>query len=264
MNKFYIMADPHGSFKPFRDFYNRIKNTISAEDKITIIVLGDFGANFFFNYRDEDFKKKLGTYPFEYFIIRGNHEERPSICAAKEGSVWHVDKYAENVVYVENAYPYIKYALDFPATYEFAGHRTLVVPGAYSVDKYKRLSAGWSWFENEQLTENEKNIGKALVNSDSYDLILSHTAPICYEPTDLFLSVVDQSMVEKDMERYLGYIEYAAKYKVFMWGHYHQFREYPRNIGVPTFENPRQLMVYQDHFVELEDVVNNPELVKKI
>ena len=57
MNKFYIMADPHGSFKPFRDFYNRIKNTISAEDKITIIVLGDFGANFFFNYRDEDFKK---------------------------------------------------------------------------------------------------------------------------------------------------------------------------------------------------------------
>lgn len=96
------------------------------------------------------------------------------------------------------------------------------------------------------------------------DIVLSHTCPICYEPTDLFLSFVDQSMVEKDMERYLGQIEYQLDYSVHLWGHYHQYREYPREIGVPCSKNPRQLMLFNDYVVELQDVMTNKNLVNRL
>ena len=65
----------------------------------------------------------------------------------------------DNVVYVENEYPYIKYAYDKPAVYNINGYQTLVLPGAYSVDKYVRLQNGWSWFEQELPTEEEMNDG---------------------------------------------------------------------------------------------------------
>lgn len=254
IGKIYVMGDIHGSFKPIRDFHLR-HNTNKEYNEVdkTMILLGDAGLNFFFNHRDEEFKKKLGKYPFTYFVVRGNHEERPSICAENNPDKWHREPFWGWRVWVENDYPYIKYAEDFVALYFIpAGieyvepedptqddievpiyYRTLVIPGAYSVDKYKRLQAGWSWFPQEQLNESEMLAGKALLEPFNWkcDLVLSHTCPIIYEPTDLFLSVVDQSMVDKSMERYLGEIEYKLDYKTWLWGHYHQFRDYPRPDG---------------------------------
>jgi 3-oxoacid CoA-transferase subunit A len=109
---------------------------------------------------------------------------------------------------------------------------------------------GWSWFENEQLTQEEMNEGLELINilNNKCDLVLSHTCPIIYEPTDLFLSCVDQSMVDKSMERYLGEIEYTLDYKAWCWGHYHQHREYPSPDG------RRRLMLMHD-VVRLKDVM---------
>lgn len=252
--KIYVMGDIHGSFKPIRDFHLRhnCNKEYNEADK-TMILLGDAGLNFFFNHRDTEFKKKLGKYPFTYFVVRGNHEERPSICAENNPDKWHRELFWSWWVWVENDYPYIKYAEDFVALYFIpAGieyvepedptqddievpiyYRTLVIPGAYSVDKYRRLQMGWSWFPQEQLNESEMLAGKALLESFNWtcDLVLSHTCPAIYEPTDLFLSVVDQSMVDKSMERYLGEIEYRLNYKAWLWGHYHQFRDYPRPDG---------------------------------
>lgn len=254
IGKIYVMGDIHGSFKPIRDFHLRhnTNKEYNEADK-TMILLGDAGLNFFFNHRDEEFKKKLGKYPFTYFVVRGNHEERPSICAERYPDKWHLEPMWGWQVWVENEYPYIKYAMDYVTMYNIPfgvdyidpensweddieitrTYKTLVIPGAYSVDKYKRLQAGWSWFPQEQLSESEKLAGKSLINAFGWncDLVLSHTCPIIYEPTDLFLPIVDQSMVEKDMERYLGEIEYKLDYKAWMWGHYHQFRDYPRPDG---------------------------------
>ena len=254
IGKIYVMGDIHGSFKPIRDFHLRhnANKEYNKADK-TMILLGDAGLNFFFNYRDEEFKKKLGRYPFTYFVIRGNHEERPSICAKKNPDKWHKESFWDGEVWVENDYPYIKYAMDYVSFYNIPygidyqtpensadddieislTYRTLIIPGAYSVDKYKRLQMGWSWFPHEQLSKEEMNQSIQLLNKNNWkcDLVLSHTCPIIYEPTDLFLSVVDQSMVEKNMERYLGEIEYKLDYKAWLWGHYHQFRDYPRPDG---------------------------------
>lgn len=145
MSKILMTADMHGSWKPIRDLYETmLKKQPLTEDDV-LIILGDFGANFFFNHRDTEYKKKLGKYKITYFIIRGNHEERPSICMNKNPNAWHMEEFWGNQVYVENDYPYIKYALDIPAKYEIPtaqgdSIKTLVLPGAYSVDKYVRLA----------------------------------------------------------------------------------------------------------------------------
>lgn len=278
----YIMGDIHGSFKPIRDFHlrhNTNKEYIQDNNKV-MILLGDAGLNYFFNERDENFKKKLGKYPFTYFVIRGNHEERPSICAEKNPNEWHKESAWGNWVWIENKYPYIKYAMDYVAKYYIPHgdfnweddieniplYETLVIPGAYSVDKYKRLQEGWSWFPQEQLSKSEMLAGKTALNifGWDFDLILSHTCPRIFEPTDLFLPTTNQALVEKDMEIYLGELEYKLNYKAWLWGHYHAHREYPRDIIKPSFENPRQLMLFNEYAVELTDVMENKNTVIKL
>ena len=69
-----------------------------------------------------------------------------------------------------------------------------------------------------------------------------------FEPTDLFLATVDQSMVDKTMERYLGMIEYNLKYNLWCWGHYHKTRIYPI-----TEDKQQRLMLFNDKVIELKD-----------
>ena len=83
---------------------------------------------------------------------------------------------------------------------------------------------GWAWFKDEQLTPEEMDNGlnNLEILHHKCDLILSHTCPCIYEPTDLFFSSIDQSTVDKSMERYLGTIEYSTDYKAWLWGHFHE------------------------------------------
>lgn len=259
----YLIGDLHGKFQPVRDFYLRHNTSKDFRDAEKVLIcLGDFGANFFLDGpegRDAEFKSKLGRYPFTYFVIRGNHEQRPSICADENPDAWHEEFFFGNKVYVENEYPYIKYALDFPALYYICGNKTLCIGGAYSVDKYRRLALGWSWFPQEQLDEAEMEQGRQLLNIHDWkvDLVLSHTCPICYEPTHLFLDAVDQSTVDKSMERYLGEIEYKLEYRAWCWGHYHQYLEYPLSN-----DDCRRLMLFNDVTIELDNLMSGEELIK--
>lgn len=257
MRHMYAIGDIHGDFKAVRDFVQRniqLHKDAANGDENILICLGDFGGNFFFNHRDEGFKNKLSKYPFTYFVIRGNHEERPSICMEKFPDKWHTEEYFGNNVYVENDYPYIKYALDVPAVYQINGARTLVIPGAYSIDKFRRIANGWSWFASEQLTNSEMDLGLNLIKEYGYqfDMVLSHTCPIMFEPTDLFLTFVDQSIVDKTMERYLGQVEFLLNYKLWLWGHYHADRIYP-----DTGDGQRIMLFHQ--VINLDQWLKNRE-----
>lgn len=246
MGKIYILGDIHGNYHPIKKLINAVKSEVD-----TIILLGDAGLNYFFNYRDKKTKEKINKYGVNIFIIRGNHEERPSICMENNPDAWHMEDYWDNQVYVENNYPFIKYALDIPSIYKIPTAQgkpieTLILPGAYSVDKLHRLKNNWSWFNQEQCNKQEREIGTQLVEfKQNYDLVLSHTCPIIYEPTDLFLSMVDQSTVDKTTERWLGGIEYNLNYKLWCWGHYHSNRIYPR------IENKDKLMLFNDCCLDL-------------
>lgn len=280
----FALADIHGKWQIIRDFYKKHKETenfnhFNREDNV-IILLGDAGLNYFFNHRDTEAKTKLNSYPFTYFIVRGNHEERPSVCAEKYPDKWHTEEFWGNTVYVENDYPHIKYALDEVALYHIPYitgycegteeneyndedmpywdfYKALVIPGAYSVDKHHRLANGWSWFEGEQLTREEMIRGKELINRlDKVDFIFSHTCPIIFEPTDLFLSCVDQSMVDKTMERFCGGVEFNLDYRAWMWGHYHAFRDYPRTDG------RKKLMLFNGIAVNIKEYLEWEEYKK--
>ena len=248
MNRIFLLADLHGSYKPIRDLNVRLIKKLDKTD--TIIILGDAGLNFFLNKSDDNLKQQLGKYKCNYFIIRGNHEERPSnLYLEDKDKNWHIKEQWGNFIFYEEKYPYIKYAMDFPTVYYINNYKTLVIPGAYSVDKEYRLKMGWSWFKDEQLTEKEMEHGREIAKQHnfSFDLVLSHTCPIIYEPTDLFLSFVDQSKVDKTMERYLGELEHALDYRLWCWGHYHKYRVYPLNEG------RQPLMLYNDAAIELNE-----------
>ena len=47
----YMTADIHGDFRPIRDFIKKINNIKKLTKNDVIILLGDSGLQFFFNYR---------------------------------------------------------------------------------------------------------------------------------------------------------------------------------------------------------------------
>ena len=259
-NRIYVFGDLHGSYKPVRDFYNYYKDNpdFNFDGTDTIILLGDAGLNYYFNYRDDNFKNALCKYPFTYFVIRGNHEERPSICMEKEPEKWTMEEFWENKVYVEKEHPKIKYAMDIPSSYyiEELDCLFLSIPGAYSVDKEYRLMNGWSWFPQEQLSLKEmlNAANKIEYEWDDFDLILSHTCPLKYEPIELFLSCVNQSKVDKSMEEFLDWIDDHISYNLWIWAHYHAYKYYdPKKWD--EF-NRRKLMLFQKEQIDLGEWLN--------
>lgn len=255
VTKYFVIGDIHGSYKPIHNFHLRHNtNKEYNETEKIMICLGDFCVNYFLdddrnNHRDRNTKQKLGKYPFTYFVIRGNHEERPENLATRYSDKWYKEHFLGGSVWVEKDFPYIKYAMDYPSYYEINGYKTMVFPGAYSIDKHYRLRMGYSWFEDEQITEEEMQAGRDMVKTfNKCDLVLSHTCPLIFEPTDLFLPMVDQSTVDKTMEKYLGEIEFHLDYKLWCFGHYHSTRVYPLQNGAS-----QPLMLYNDKIIDLDE-----------
>ena len=80
------------------------------------------------------------------------------------------------------------------------------------------------WFANEQLTPEEMEAINKKVFGKRYDFILSHTCPIAWEPTDLFLNFIDQSTVDKSMENWLDEVRKNIDWHIWCFGHFHADR----------------------------------------
>ena len=227
--KFIITGDTHG--KVWQRLFNISHNmNIENPEEMGIIILGDAGLNFYLNQTDDRHKKELVKYGFQIYCVRGNHEERPE-------NLEYELIYDENVngkVYIDPVNPNIKYFKD-GGEYDIEGHKTLVIGGAYSVDKkYRLLRAGLTeetndpkksgWFSDETLSNQEKYKIQVDVLNKEYDLILTHTCPHSFEPTDLFLNFINQEEVDKSMEYFLDWVKDNIKWKVWLFGHYHADR----------------------------------------
>ena len=119
-----------------------------------------------------------------------------------------------------------------------------MIGGAYSVDKWYRLArAGYTekdaaianpkvcgWFKDEQLSAKEMSFIEEKCKGKKYDFVLTHTCPLAWEPTDLFLDCVDQSKVDKSMEIWLNSLKDEIKWTIWLFGHYHDDRKI--NLGV--------------------------------
>ena len=182
-----------------------------------MIILGDAGINYYLDSKDYTLKNHLKELPITLFCIHGNHEERPYNIAGYKSKVFN-----GGIGYYEENYPNILFAKD-GEVYNFNGFYTLVIGGAYSVDKYYRLALGYNWYESEQPNEKIKNdVRKTLKNyNNKIDVILSHTCPFKYMPYEVFLENDNQLDIDKSTEEFLDEIENNTKYQKWYCGHYH-------------------------------------------
>lgn len=209
----YITGDTHGGFQRVFDFCIKMK---TSKDDI-MIILGDAGINFSGGIRDDIKKEYIDAMPITLFCIHGNHEQRPDTIPTYHTKEWH-----GGCVYVEEEHPNILFAKD-SEVFDFKGLKTLVAGGAYSIDKAMRIAYGYGWWEDEQPSAAIKAaVEKRLEDLDrSVDVVLTHTAPLKYEPVEMFLPGIDQTKVDKATEIWLDEIENKLKYQKWYCGHYH-------------------------------------------
>ena len=69
----YITGDMHGDIKQMQ----QVMSNINCKIKNTLIILGDFGANYYFDKKDNIFKDAISEYNINIFAIRGNHDGNP-------------------------------------------------------------------------------------------------------------------------------------------------------------------------------------------
>lgn len=209
----WLTGDTHRHFERVFEFCE--KNHTTTED--ILIILGDAGINFMLDKRDRTLKEYLSTLEITLLCIHGNHEERPFMIAGYTEKEWH-----GGAVYYEEEFPTLLFAKD-GEIYELDGKKAIAIGGAYSVDKNYRLSLGRTWFPTEQPTDEIKNDVERALDGVGWkiDAVLSHTVPLKYEPTEMFLSAIDQSTVDKSTEEWLGKIEDRLDYKRWYCGHYH-------------------------------------------
>ena len=207
----YITGDTH---RNFRRLYN-----IPFEENDTLIILGDAGINIFGDKADYDFKKAITSkIKCNIFCIHGNHEQRAYLLPQYQ----LVETNYGAKAWVDPEFPKLFFA-DDGEYYTIENHKYFVIGGAYSVDKYYRITNNLIWFDSEQPNETIKNKVEEKLKELNYevDFVLSHTCPFNYRPTHLFLSCIDDNSVDTSTEKWLQKIEDNLKYNRWFFGHYH-------------------------------------------
>lgn len=215
MGRLFVIGDTHGNFD-FLPYFCEDNHT-TKED--TLVILGDAGILYYgaTKSREKALKKFIMDQPITLFCVRGNHEDRPE---DRDNMSIVTIPFGKGMAYCEESVDNIFYAID-GGVYEINGRRILVVGGAYSVDKFYRISYGWKWVSNEQLDENEQRVILDSVHGQHFDLVFTHTCPYSWEPTYLFMRGVDQSAVDKSMEIWLDEVARNIQFDHWYFGHYH-------------------------------------------
>lgn len=228
--KFFITGDKHRNFAEVKRFC-RNQNTCRKD---VLIILGDSGFNYYGDIRDDKLKAEVSALNITLFCLYGNKECRPE----------HIDTYGVRTfcggrVYYEPQYPNIFFAID-GEIYTFEGKKYIVVGGAHSVDKLRCLEEKLPFWEDEMPSDEiKKRFEKNLADeNNSIFGIMTHTCPISYLPTEMFLSTRQQAAlkrkprkaktkkifkpdIDRATEEWLSEIEKKTDHRVWYCGHYH-------------------------------------------
>ena len=218
--------------------------------KDLLIILGDCGINYFGGSRDIELKKSICANEITLLCLRGNHEMRPSDV---KGMV-EID-YCGARAYIEYEYPNIIYAKD-GEIYNINDRRFLTIGGAYSVDKWYRIETGRGWFSNEQLSKDERAQILEKISGEEVDFILTHTCPLQFQPTDLFIGGINQATVDKEMEIWLTEVEEKVWYGNFLFGHFHQDRQIRPGVRM-LYQNIVELIPKESEVIKDETISIN-------
>lgn len=224
MGHVYITGDKHGDYKYVEQWCLRWN---TSKDDL-LIVLGDNGVNYWGPHKDKKLKNYLASLPITFFMIKGNHDQRPS------SRLYHISDEAHPLVrgacLIEEAYPSLVFSAMYGQYQFLAGEqwkKAFVLGGAYSADKWFRLDMqasgfkGYRWFPDEQMTSWEMKEAMSMLTDVHPEVILSHTCPYSYIPRHMFLPTVDQSTVDDTMERWMDTVEENVEYQKWYCGHWH-------------------------------------------
>lgn len=256
----YITGDTHRDFK-------KLNNIEKNEDNM-LIILGDVSLNYCLDDTDKKYKEMLNNYNIKLFCIQGNHEERPeNISTYKEKEMFG------GKVFVEEAYPNLIFAKN-GELYNIDNKKVLVIGGACSIDKDYRIMHGLKWFKNEQLSYEEMNNILEKYSNQHVDIILSHTCPVKYEPTEVFIKGIDQSKVDKTMEKFLQEVEEKVDYDKWYCGHYHtekkidkiefmfgRIKKFSSDEYIPKYDN-NGFEIIRDAYSQREVPINDVKCPK--
>jgi len=211
----YLTGDTHGDFKRVAEFC--IFANKNKDD--TLVVLGDAGINYRQDKAAYEHKQLLERLPITLLCIHGNHEQRPETISSYKEIFWN-----GGIVYAQDEFPSILFAKD-GEIYNLDGNKCISIGGAYSVDKPLRLLNGWNWFADEQPSDAVKQCVEQRLTDENWriDIVLSHTCPYRYLPSDTFPknSSVDQRTVDNSTEIWLDDIEERLDYMKWYCGHFH-------------------------------------------
>ena len=217
INRVLITGDTHRNFARFKNYSKEIQKDVNT----AVIILGDVGINVTNDEHDNQIKNFLTKrFNFRIYCVRGNHELRPQDVS---GMKLVYDEDVDGEVYMQDKWPSIRYFKDW-GIYTINGFKIAVIGGAYSVDKFYRLQNGAFWNESEQLTNEEMLACTVDLTNQKVDFVFTHTCPICWEPTDLFLNSINQASVDKSMELFLEEVAQCFDWKIFFFGHFHADR----------------------------------------
>lgn len=211
----YFTGDIHGNPAQVIKFAERMRLT----NKDIIVILGDVGANYFRDIRDDMTKNKLNDIGVPILCIHGNHEIRPENIPSYKSESWKCGK-----VWCEDTFPNLKFAKD-GEIYLIDEKRYITIGGAYSVDRFYRQAHGIGWWEDEQPSDKTKAYVEKQMTENEYEIVLSHTCPYKYVPTDMFLPGIDQAKVDNSTEKWLDKIEEQYRYQSWLCGHWHIDRQ---------------------------------------
>ena len=207
----YFTGDIHGNAENIVSFFYWVR----PKSCDTLVLLGDVGANYYGNSKDNILKDILDSIGIKILCIHGNHEMRPINVPGYIEQEWN-----GGTVWVQPDFPNLLFAKD-GEIYNIDGLKYLVIGGAYSVDKFYRLARGYSWWADEQPSAEIKAYVEQQCRSKEFDIILSHTCPFKYEPTEMFIPGLDQSTVDDSTEHWLDTIEESVDYLAWFCGHWH-------------------------------------------
>lgn len=223
----FITGDIHGDPWRFWSIKNYCENHTTTTDD-WLICLGDVGLNYYGakSKKEIAIKNEAAELPIKLFCIHGNHERRPS---EKDGyqKVLLRDGAVRGLMWWNPDYPNQYFAMDgliYNITTSERGIKALVCGGAYSVDKYYRLQNGWNWWPDEQPDSVSKQLTMNSVEQAKIDIMLTHTCPLRFVPTELFIDGIDQNTVDQSTEEFFDKVwnAFPADRKpMWYFGHFH-------------------------------------------
>lgn len=242
----YITGDTHGDFHRF--------NRLILNEEDIVIILGDVGINYYLDEYDKKLKERLSKYNFKFFCVQGNHEEKPENIYS-----YHEVEMFGGQVFIEDEYPNLIFAKN-GELYNLNGKSILVIGGAYSIDKDYRISKGYPWFKNEQLSEFERKNILEKYSGKHVDILLSHTCPLKYEPKESFKFDLPQELMDKSMENFLNEVEEKIDCDKWYCGHYH----IEKNIDKLEFMFGRIKNLETGEFIPKYDFRTGYEIVRDV